>query len=192
MPRLAPRSLVAVLALLLSGAAAPSSAQQPGAARWFGNLTLTDQNGERLRLYEDLMAGQIVVVNAFYTSCRASCPLVMGTLSHLRARSLADGLTVRFISITVDPEHDTPERLELYAQTLEANADWNMLSGDPATVRQALHRLGLDTDPESPADHLNVLYMGNLRTGLWKKVFSLAPLDDLERSLQGVVADHAP
>ena len=70
-----------------------------------------------------------------------------------------------------------------------AGSDWNMLTGDPAIVRRALKKFGLDPDPEDLGDHLNVLYMANLRTGLWKKVFSLAPLDDLERLLRQVEAD---
>jgi protein SCO1/2 len=145
-----------------------------------------------VRLYEDLMAGQVVVVNAFYTGCRAACPQAMGTLSNLQARLAVDGVPARFISITVDPEHDTPDRVSLYARSLDAGADWHMLTGDPATVRQALHKFGLDTDPEDPSDHLNILYMANLRTGLWEKVFSLAPLGDLEQLLQQVEADRGP
>jgi hypothetical protein len=48
------------------------------------------------------------------------------------------------------------------------------------------------SDPDDPSDHLNVLYMANMRTGLWEKVFSLAPLDDLERLLRQVAADGGP
>ena len=67
-----------------------------------------------------------------------------------------------------------------------------MLSGDPPMVRQALHRFGLDSDPEDPGDHLNILYIANLRTGLWKKVFSLAPIEDLETLVQQVENDRGP
>jgi protein SCO1/2 len=189
------RRLGAVLALLLlTGADYPplQAMRQSGAAQRFGNVTLTDQDGRPVRLYEDLMAGQVVVVNAFYTGCRAACPQAMGTLSQLQAKLAIDGVSARFISITVDPEHDTPDRVALYARSLGAGSDWNMLTGDAATVRRALHKFGLDTDPEDPGDHLNVLYMANLRTGLWKKVFSLAPLDDLEQLLQRVESDRGP
>jgi protein SCO1/2 len=189
------RATGAVLALLLLGAAdypPPQAMRQTGAARWFGAVALTDQNGRHVRLYDDLMAGQVLVVNAFYTGCRSACPQAMGSLAHLQARLAIDGLPARFISITVDPEHDTPDRLALFARSLDAGADWHMLSGDPATVRQALHRFGLDTDPNDPGDHLNVLYMANMRTGLWEKVFSLASLDDLERLLRQVAADGGP
>jgi protein SCO1/2 len=189
------RGITTALALLLLGAAEyppPQTMRQTGAAQWFGNVILTDQDGRHVRLYDDLMAGQVVVVNAFYTGCRSACPQAMGTLSQLQARLAIDGVAARFISITVDPEHDTPDRIALYARALDAGADWRMLSGDPATVRQALHRFGLDTDPEDPGDHLNLLYMGNLRTGLWEKVFSLAPLEDLEQLLRRVAADGGP
>jgi protein SCO1/2 len=189
------RGTAAVLALLLLGAAdypPPQTIRQTGAALWFGNVILTDQDGRHVRLYEDILAGHVVVVNAFYTGCRSACPLAMGTLSHLQAKLAIDGMPARFISITVDPEHDTPDRLALYARALDAGADWHMLSGDPATVRHALHRFGLDTDPDDPGDHLNVLYMANMRTGLWEKVFSLAPLDDLEQLLRQVAADGGP
>jgi protein SCO1/2 len=189
------RAFAAVLALLLLGAAdypPPQTMRQTGAAQWFGNVTLTDRDGRHVRLYDDLMAGHVVVVNVFYTGCRLACPQAMGTLSHLQAKVAIDGAPVRFISITADPEHDTPDRLELYARALDAGADWHMLSGDPAAVRRALHRFGLDIDPDDPGDHLNVLYMANMRSGLWEKVFSLAPLDDLERLLRQVAADAGP
>jgi protein SCO1/2 len=188
------RWIAAVLSLVLVAADAPppQAMRQPGAERWFGDLTLIDQDSQRVSLYEDLMAKHVVVVNAFYTGCRAACPQVMGTLAHLRGQVAIDGPETRFISITVDPEHDTPDRLALYARTMAAGADWRMLSGDPATVRAALHKLGLDVKPDDPADHLNVLYMANLRTGLWVKAFSLAPLDSLVQLLQRVDSDQGP
>ena len=188
------RCFVAVLALLLTATDAPSpqAMHQSGTEKWFGGLTLVDQDGLRVRLYEDLMAGHVVVVNAFYTGCRAACPQVMGTLADLRAQLAIDGLAARFISITVDPEHDTPERLALYARAMRADAEWRMLSGDPATVRVALRKFGLDTNPDDPADHLNVLYMANLRTGLWEKAYSLAPLESLAQLLRRVDSDRGP
>ena len=145
-----------------------------------------------VRLYEDLMAGQVVVVNAFYTGCRAACPQAMGTLSHLQAKLAIDGMPARFISITVDPEHDTSGQGCALCPRAGGRRRLDMLTGDPATVRQALHKFGLDTDPDDPSDHLNVLYMANLRTGLWEKVFSLAPLDDLEQLLQTGCSDRGP
>ena len=186
------RACIALAMALLLGAAADPSTQtlrQTRAAQWFGNAILTEPDGRHVALYNDLLAGNVVVVNAFYAGCRSTCPQVMGTLSQLQAKLAIDRMPVQFISITVDPEHDTPDRLALYAQALHADAGWHILSGDPTHVRNALHRFGLDTAPDNLGDHLNVLYMANMRTGLWEKVFSLAPLDDLEQLLRRVAAD---
>lgn len=189
------RAWLLIVVLVLAGAAdypAPQTMRQTGAAHWFGGVRLVDQNGKDVRLFDDLMDGRVVVISAFYAGCRAACPQVMGELSHLQAQVAIDGMPVEFISITVDPEHDTRDAVALYARALGAGADWHLLTGDPPVVRQALHRLGLDTRADDPADHLNILYMANLRTGLWKKVFSLAPIDDLEAILQTVVDDRGP
>jgi hypothetical protein len=75
---------------------------------------------------------------------------------------------------------------------MRADVEWRMLSGDPATVRVALRKFGLDTNPDDPADHLNVLYMANLRTGLWEKAYSLAPLESLAQLLRRVDSDRGP
>jgi protein SCO1/2 len=191
------RRWLALLALLpvLLGAAdypPPQTMHQTGAEKWFGGLVLQDQDGKRVDLHTDLMADKVVVINAFFTSCRSACPQVMGTIAHLQAEATLNGISANFISITVDPEHDTPEVLGPYARSLGAEAGWSMLNGDPAMVRRALGRFGLNVASTDPNDHLNILYMANLRTGLWKKVFSLAPIEDLERILQEVENDRGP
>jgi protein SCO1/2 len=180
--------------LLLAGTAVaqdyppPRTMHLPDAAHWFADLTLTDQDGHALRLYDELMAGQVVVVNSFYTGCRAACPLVMSNLALLQDKAAIDGIPARFISITVDPANETPDTLQVYAQARGLKPGWHLLSGDPAMVRAALHRFGLDSDPADPSDHLNIVYIANLKTGLWKKVFAMTPPDELARILAEVAA----
>jgi protein SCO1 len=196
-------ALAATALILLAGAASaqetppPRTMHLPDAAHWFAGLTLTDQDGQALKLYDDLMAGQVVVINSFYASCRAACPLVMGNVALLREKAEIEGIKASFVSITVDPVHDTPEMLQLFAKGLTVKPGWHLLSGDPAAVGKALQRFGLDADPADPSDHLNILYIANLKTGVWKKVFSLTPPEDLARILDEVAtgaeapaADH--
>jgi protein SCO1/2 len=170
----------------------PQTIRLPDPAHWFAGLSLIDQDGRKVQLYDELMARQIVIVNGFYAHCRASCPTVMNAIALLREKMAIDGIDASFISITVDPENDTPEMLQLYATGLGAKPGWHLLSGDPVAVRQALHKFGLDVDLNDPDDHLNVLYIANLRTGIWKKVFSLTPADALVRIIDAVSNDdHA-
>ena len=191
------RLLLATLLLAVLPAAAqdyppPRTMHLPAPDHWFGGLSLTDQTGHDVKLYDDLMAGRVVVVNAFYANCKAACPAVMGTVKLLQDKAAIEGIQASFISITIDPRHDTPDSLQLYATSLAVEPGWHLLSGDPETVRQALHRFGLDTDPDDPSDHLNLLYIANLKTGVWKKAFSLMPPEQLAQLLTDVASSTEP
>lgn len=166
----------------------PRTMQLPDPAHWFGGVTLIDQDGSAVRLYDDLLAGQVVVVNAFYASCRSVCPPVMGNLALVQQKAAIEGIKVVFVSITIDPAQDTPQALQLYAARLEVQPGWHLLGGDPAMVTQALHRFGLEPNPNDPTDHLNIVYVANLRTGVWKKVFSLTPPEEIARIVSDVAA----
>jgi protein SCO1/2 len=104
---------------------------------------LTTQDGQRLSLKE--LRGKVVVLTFIYTSCADTCPLLTAKLAGLQAALEADfGPKVFFLSITVDPERDTPAVLQRYAQTHGANlAGWAFLTGTPAEIQQVARRYGI-------------------------------------------------
>ncbi|HEX2060051.1 MAG TPA: hypothetical protein VHK90_04870, partial [Thermoanaerobaculia bacterium] len=53
--------------------------------QYFGDVPLRDQNGKEVRLYSDLIAGKIIVVNSFFASCNGSCPVMTGTFRKIQA-----------------------------------------------------------------------------------------------------------
>ncbi len=177
----APDKLYAQLILL---ADKPAPAQ-----KYFGNAVLTDQNGEKLRLYDDLLKGKVVVVNAFFSSCQGVCPALMLKLSELQAVAGERlGKDVAFLSISVDPLADTPAKLKTYAQGLGAKPGWHLLTGDREAVEQALSKFGQYVEVRE--NHSNLLIIGNDRTGLWKKVLGLAQSEDIAASFRSVLEDE--
>lgn len=160
-----------------------------GAKTYFGDVVLLDQDGKERRFYTDLLKGKVVVINVFFSTCKGSCPTVAGTLSRLQDR-LGDrlGKDVSILSISVDPEVDTPARLKEYAQRFKARPGWYFLTGARANVDQALHKLGQYV--KDPDDHSPVVIVGNEPTGLWKKVLGVAEPEDVLRTIQTVVDDH--
>jgi len=104
---------------------------------------LTTQDGQRLSLKE--LRGKVVVLTFIYTSCADTCPLLTAKLAGLQAALGADfGPKVFFLSITVDPERDTPAVLQRYAQVHGANlAGWAFLTGTPAEIQQVARRYGI-------------------------------------------------
>jgi protein SCO1 len=119
------------------------------------DLTLTSQDGKEVRL-EDLR-GKVVAVAFIYASCPDVCPMLTDKMARVQdALGSAFGSKVAFVSITTDPERDTPEVLKGYAEAFEANlAGWSFLTGDPAKVLDVAHRYGVAVAkaPGGQVDH---------------------------------------
>jgi cytochrome oxidase Cu insertion factor (SCO1/SenC/PrrC family) len=169
---------------------APAEQRQESAAHhYFTDVELIDQDGRPQRLYSDLLAGKTVVVDSFFSSCTGSCPAVAATLARIQA-ALGDrlGRDVVLLSLSVDPQTDTPARLKEYAARLGARPGWYFLTGSKQNVDLALQKLGQYS--ERKEDHTNLLIVGNERTGLWKKVFGLAKPEEILAIVQGVLDDR--
>jgi protein SCO1/2 len=168
--------------------AAPAS-EQTAAQKYFTDVVLLNQDGEKMRLYSDLLKDKVVVIDFFFATCQGSCLPLNRNLQKLQ-EALGDhvGKDVHFISVSVDPTTDTPARLKEYAKKLEAKRGWYFLTGDKANVDFALRKLGGYVDDKQ--DHTNVFIIGNERTGLWKKAFGLAKSDDLLKVVESVLNDQ--
>lgn len=99
--------------------------------------SLTDQNGERLT-NED-MRGTITLYNFTHTSCEAPCPQTSAVMREIQDR-LPEvetyGIPVELVTISIDPEHDTPEVLQAYAQSVGADpAIWHFATGPVERLR---------------------------------------------------------
>ena len=166
-----------------SSPAEPTAAQQ-----WFSDVELLDQDGRKLRFYSDVLKGKTVVVNAFFTTCTSVCPPMNHNMMKVQ-EAFGDrvGRDVFFVSISVDPETDTPPRLKEYASRYKARAGWTFLTGKKENVDWALYKLGQYV--EQREQHTNIFIIGNERTGLWKKAFGLAQADELVKIVQSVLED---
>lgn len=170
---------------------AQTNADESPAHKYFTDVVLSDQNGNKLRFYSDLLKGKVVIINSFFATCTGSCLPMNRNLQKVQA-ALGDrvGKDVFIISISVDPGVDTPARLKAYAKTLGAGPGWYFLTGDKLDVDFALRKLGQYV--EDKQDHTNIFIIGNEKTGLWKKAFGLAKSEELVKVVESVLNDHPP
>jgi len=119
------------------------------------DLVLTNQLGEKVSLNKDL-EGKILVIDLFFTTCTSTCPQMTANMRVMEAGFKKDtkkeaslDTVVQFISITVDPAHDTFQALRTYADKYNANHDhWWFLTGDKKTIYSfARNELGVITGP---------------------------------------------
>ena len=89
--------------------------------------------------------GKVVAVTFIFASCTDICPMLTDNMARVQDKlGPAFGPKVAFVSITVDPERDTPEVLKQYAQNFGADLDgWSFLTGDPATVHEVGRKYGV-------------------------------------------------
>ncbi len=102
------------------------------------DFSLIERSGRRITLAD--LLGKVWVVNFFYTECTETCPLQSANMARLQAE-LSGEPDVRLVSVTVDPEHDTPEVLAEYAARYRADPErWLFLTGP----KDAIYRLAIE------------------------------------------------
>lgn len=138
----------------------------------FPNVELITQDGKKVRFYDDLIKGKVVALELIYTTCKYNCPLETARMVQLQ-KQLGDrvGKDVFFYSITIDPEHDTPQVLKEYAAKYHVGPGWTFLTGKVADIKLISKRLGLDKLPNGndPDGHMPSLLIGNDATGIWMR-----------------------
>jgi len=110
-----------------------------------GEFAFTERSGHTVT--QDTLRGKVWVAACFFTCCTESCPQLSGALARLQSE-LAGEPDVRFVSLTVDPTHDTADTLTRYATAYNADADrWLFLTGSDEDVRRFVRetlKLGIE------------------------------------------------
>ena len=94
------------------------------------DITLLKSNGENISLKDLFNGNEPVILNFIFTSCTAICPIMSGTFSQVNNQLNKQKEKIRMVSISIDPEYDTPQKLEAYAKKFNANSDWIFLTGN--------------------------------------------------------------
>jgi protein SCO1/2 len=96
-------------------------------------VKLVRDDGKVVQLSDELNDGRPVVLNFIYTSCTTICPLSSQIFERFQDE-LGKGERVHLMSISIDPEQDTPARLRAYAAQFHAKSGWNHYTGSLAAV----------------------------------------------------------
>lgn len=133
-----------------------------------GDARLITQDGETKSLSSDIVGDRIVVVDFVYTTCTTICPVLSAVLMQVQDQ-LGDrlGTEVMLVSISVDPQRDTPARLKDYSSKLRARDGWMWLTGNKDAVDEVLKDFGAYTP--NFEDHPAMVLVGDGTTGEWSR-----------------------
>lgn len=185
------RFLLVVLALplwsVLTAASAGAQSGADTAREPIPDIAVQDQFGRSLNFYSDLIKGNIVAVNFVFTSCKAICPQ-LGATSAALSRELEKHNDPRYrvISVSIDPDTDTPERLREWSAHFGNAPGWTLVTGkkrDIETLQRALQVYSADKDL-----HSGSFLLGNAGSDVWKRVAGTTPPARLAEALDALSA----
>jgi cytochrome oxidase Cu insertion factor (SCO1/SenC/PrrC family) len=167
------RSLLATVmtSVLLIGASLALAEDEIARARdYFTNLELINQDGETVRFFDDVLKDKVVVINFIFTNCEGACPLITHKLTLVRDKLEGKiGNPIQFVSLSLDPERDTPAALKEFANTHNADHDgWVFLTGKSENLENIIKRLGQFTDDIEA--HSTMMLAGNVNAAHWMKI----------------------
>lgn len=151
------------------------------------DIELLDQDGRKIHFYTDLVKGQTVAINFIFTTCTTICPPLGATFARVQ-KELGDkvGRDVRFISISVDPATDTPERLKAWGAKFHAGDGWTFVTGNKPQVDELLNALGASSARRE--DHSPTILIGNEAHGSWTRTYGLANTSRLVQIINDTIA----
>jgi protein SCO1/2 len=117
-------------------------------------VKLVDQRGKEVDLRALLSTPQPVALNFIFTSCRTICPVLSASFASLHREVKGD---VTFVSVSIDPEYDTPRVLDAYAKRFDVGPRWTLLTGSGgavAAVRKAFDAASTAKDAHRPLTFL--------------------------------------
>ena len=193
------RALVAGLGVAtLAGLAGRRAMAEPERARHGGtraatlpNIPLLTHEGQTVRFYDDLIRGKVVAINMMYAECEGICPIATSNL--VRVQELLGarvGRDVFLYSLTLQPELDTPQRLQEYAAMHGVQPGWLFLTGARADLEQLRYRLGFfDPNPVVDGDkatHTGMVRIGNDVYDRWTSASALAAPEQIVATINHV------
>jgi len=178
--------LLAVVALSLPVASAHAEAKYKRTVESYTipDVVLINQDGKRVRLQELLKGDTPVVVDFIYATCTTICPVLSAGYLNLQNKLAKNKITPRLISITIDPENDTPRQMKEYLQRYRAKPGWDFLTGSRADIDAVMR--AFNAYIPNKMSHYPLNLVRNPKDGKWLRLFGIISSSEFLAEYQGV------
>jgi protein SCO1/2 len=135
------------------------------------DVVLINQDGKRVRLTSILNSDQPVVIDFIYGSCTTICPVLSAGFLNLQNRLSTVNIKARLISITIDPENDSPKVLKDYLKRYRAKPGWDFLTGSRTDIDAVMKAFNAYIPDKMSHYPLNLIR--SPRDGSWVRLFGI-------------------
>ena len=149
-------------------------------------VTLVRADGKPVSLPRELDDGRPVLLNFIFTTCSSICPLTSRTLEEFQRKLGREASRVHLMSISIDPEQDTPARLTEYARKFHAGPEWQYYTGSVAASIAA--QKAFDVYRGEKMSHTPVTLMRSAPGKPWLRIEGFVTPDELFDDYQKLLA----
>lgn len=133
--------LVAALGAGVTPAQATGKVERTVAKYRIPDVVLVNQEGQKVKVKNLIEADRPVLVEFIYGTCTTICPILSANFASLQRRLGDDSGKLRLVSISIDPEHDTPAVMKEYLNKYRARPGWDFLTGSRSDIYQVMRAL---------------------------------------------------
>jgi protein SCO1/2 len=151
------------------------------------DVNLIDAQGEAVDLLSELRLDRPLLMNFIFTSCTAICPVLSATFAQVQKKLGRTGEAVRMVSISIDPEQDSPERLKGYAERYRAISGWRFLTGSRTDIVKV--QKAFDAYRGDKTSHGTLTFMRASSKEPWVRIEGFASAADLVAEYRAMLAE---
>ncbi|MDD2364524.1 MAG: SCO family protein [Desulfuromonadaceae bacterium] len=152
------------------------------------DISLVNQNGKKVRLRSLLYGETPVVVDFIYGTCTTICPVLSAGFVNLQRNIDTKGGSVRLVSITIDPENDTPKVMKEYLKRFRAKPGWDFLTGSRADIDTVMKAFNAYIPDKMQHYPLNIIR--NPKDNSWVRLFGIMSSKEFMEEFQAVAGKH--
>jgi len=147
------------------------------------DVTLTNQDGKKVHLKTFLkQRDKVVIMDFIFGTCTTICPVLSASFVNFQNKLGADAGRVQLVSISIDPEHDTPQVLKAYLKKFRAKPGWDFLTGSREDIHLVMNAFNAYTSDKM--QHYPLTFVYSPVQDLWVRIDGLVATSELMEEYQ--------
>jgi len=146
------------------------------------DVVLINQDGVKVPLQNIFSPGTTVLVDFVYTTCTTICPVLSANFTNFQRKITPDSGRVRLVSISIDPEYDTPKAMKAYLKRYYAKPGWDFLTGSRQDIDKVLKALKAFT--QNKMNHFPLILVKSPAENRWIRIYGLIGTAELMKEYE--------
>jgi protein SCO1/2 len=152
------------------------------------DVILTNQDREKVHLKNFLNSEKPVLLEFIFSTCTTICPVLSAGFSNMQKKLGPDMDKVHLVSISIDPEYDTPERMRHYLDRYRAKPGWNFFTGTRKDIDKVMY--AFDAYVPNKMSHFPLTFLWVPGSKEWVRIYGMISTKDLMSEYKLLINDN--